>query len=98
MADYDRDMAIERDKINKDKNEIFELDKDKNAKTFDGGAHRAAIKHATDGSEDHLGPKMTEDYGPKITDEKSYRSSMAKHWHQSNLLSENPIVNHATEK
>ena len=46
------------------------------------------------------GPKSYgKDHGAKMTeDPKSYRSSMSKHWHQSNLLSENPIVNHATEK
>jgi len=46
------------------------------------------------------GAKMYgKDHGPKMTsDPQSYRSSMSKHWHQSNLLSENPIVNHATEK
>tara|TARA_R110002153_G_scaffold35133_1_gene104672 strand:+ start:261 stop:536 length:276 start_codon:yes stop_codon:yes gene_type:complete len=46
------------------------------------------------------GPKMYgKDHGPKMTsDSQSYRSSMSKHWHQSNLLKENPIVNHATEK
>ena len=74
--------------------------KDDNAKTFEGGAHRGKIKHAKDGSEAHLGAKSYgEDHGAKMTeDPKSYRSSMSKHWHQSNLLSENPIVNHATEK
>ena len=100
MADYDKDMAEERIQIRNDKQKIFQDDKDKNAKSFEGGAHRAAIKHATDGSENHLGPKSYgEDHGAKMTeDPKSYRSSMSKHWHQSNLLSENPIVNHATEK
>ena len=46
------------------------------------------------------GAKMYgKDHGPKMTsDPQSYRSSMSKHWHQSNLLTENPIVNHATEK
>ena len=43
--------------------------------------------------------KMMPDYGAKMTaDPSSYRSSMSRHWHQSNLLKENPIVNHATEK
>ena len=72
--------------------------KDDNAKTFEGGAHRGEMKHGKDGS--HQGPKSYgEDHGAKMTeDPKSYRSSMSKHWHQSNLLSENPIVNHATEK
>ena len=46
------------------------------------------------------GPKMYgEDHGAKMTaDPSSYRSSMSRHWHQSNLLKENPIVNHATGK
>ena len=73
--------------------------KEKGPKTFEGGAHRGEMKHGKDGS--HQGPKMYggEDKGPKMTsDPQSYRSSMSKHWHQSNLLSENPIVNHATEK
>ena len=34
-------------------------------KTFEGGAHRAEMKHAKDGSEDHLGPKQYDDYGAK---------------------------------
>ena len=85
--------------------------KEKGPKTFEGGAHRGEMKHAKDGSEEHLGPKMYgahkdkgskmygKDHGPKMTsDPQSYRSSMSKHWHQSNLLTENPIVNHATEK
>jgi len=73
--------------------------KEEGPKTFEGGAHRGEMKHGKDGS--HQGPKMYggEDKGPKMTsDPQSYRSSMSKHWHQSNLLSENPIVNHATEK
>ena len=74
--------------------------KEKGPKTFEGGAHRGEMKHGKDGS--HQGPKMYgahKDKGPKMTsDSKSYRSSMSKHWHQSNLLSENPIVNHATEE
>jgi|TARA_B110000908_G_C10107143_1_gene381286 hypothetical protein len=72
--------------------------KEKGPKTFEGGAHRGEMKHGKDGS--HQGPKMYgEDHGPKMTsDSQSYRSSMSKHWHQSNLLKENPIVNHATEK
>ncbi len=69
-------------------------------KTFEGGAHKGEVKHGKDGS--HQGPKMYgahKDKGPKMTsDSQSYRSSMSKHWHQSNLLSENPIVNHATEE
>ena len=112
MADYDKDMAEERIQIKDDKQKIYQDDKDKrdsNAKmyggedkapkTFEGGAHRGEMKHGKDGS--HQGPKMYggEDNGPKMTsDPQSYRSSMSKHWHQSNLLSENPIVNHATEK
>jgi len=112
MADYDKDMAEERIQIKDDKQKIYQDDKEKrdtNAKmypkkeegpkTFEGGAHRGEMKHGKDGS--HQGPKMYggEDKGPKMTsDPQSYRSSMSKHWHQSNLLSENPIVNHATEK
>ena len=111
MADYDKDMAEERIQIKDDKKKIYEDDrkkrdaggkmyakKDKAPKTFEGGAHRGEMKHGKDGS--HQGPKMYgEDHGPKMTsDSQSYRSSMSKHWHQSNLLKENPIVNHATEK
>ena len=46
------------------------------------------------------GPKSYgEDHGAKMTaDPSSYRSSMSRHWHQSNLLKENPIVNNATGK
>jgi len=45
------------------------------------------------------GPKMGYDHGPKMTsDPQSYRSSMAKHWHKENLLSENPIAKRASGK
>jgi len=85
--------------------------KEKGPKTFEGGAHRAEIKHAKDGSEDHLGPKMYgahkdkgskmygKDHGPKMTsDPQSYRSSISQHWHKENLLSENPIARRAAGK
>ena len=78
-------------------------------KSFEGGAHKGEMKHDKKGN--HLGPKTYgahkdkgaktygKDHGAKMTaDPSSYRSSMSKHWHQSNLLKENPIVNHATEK
>jgi len=85
--------------------------KEKGPKTFEGGAHRGEMKHAKDGSEEHLGPKMYgahkdkgskmygKDHGPKMTsDPQSYRSSIAQHWHKENLLSENPIARRAAGK
>jgi hypothetical protein len=113
MADYDKDMAEERIQIKDDKQKIYQDDKEKRdtkAKMMPDYAPKAmdpmhngkpgvqqddfeqfSNKGPKNYGEDHGGPKMTED-------PKSYRSSMSKHWHQSNLLSENPIVNHATEK
>jgi hypothetical protein len=83
--------------------------KEKGPKSFEGGAHRGEIKHNKEG--DHLGPKMYgahkdkgakmygKDHGPKMTsDPKSYRSSIAQHWHKENLLSENPIARRAAGK
>jgi len=85
--------------------------KEKGPKTFEGGAHRGEMKHAKDGSEEHLGPKMYgahkdkgskmygKDHGPKMTsDPQSYRSSISQHWHKENLLSENPIARRAAGK
>ena len=63
---------------------------------------KSAQKNYADNAEAGVkddGAKMMPDYGAKMTsDPSSYRSSMSRHWHQSNLLKENPIVNHATEK
>ena len=63
---------------------------------------KSAQKNYADNAEAGVkddGAKMMPDYGVKMTaDPSSYRSSMSRHWHQSNLLKENPIVNHATEK
>ena len=86
-------------------------EKEKGPKTFEGGAHRGEMKHAKDGSEEHLGPKMYgahkdkgskmygKDHGPKMTsDPQSYRSSISQHWHKENLLSENPIARRAAGK
>ena len=52
------------------------------------------------GAHKDKGAKMYgKDHGPKMTsDPKSYRSSIAQHWHKENLLSENPIAKRAAGK
>ena len=87
MADYDKDMALERIQIRNDKDKIYEDDRKKRdaegPKTFEGGAHRGEMKHDKEGN--HLGPKQYDDYGAKMTaDPQSYRSSMSRHWSGSN--------------
>jgi len=111
MADYDKDMALERIQISDDKEKIYEDDKEKkdnkakmmpdygpkDYKVAPDGVKPDEMSH---GHPHSGGPKSYgEDHGAKMTaDPQSYRSSMSRHWHQSNLLTENPIVNHATEK
>jgi len=52
------------------------------------------------GAHKDKGAKMYgKDHGPKMTsDPKSYRSSIAQHWHKENLLTENPIARRAAGK
>lgn len=105
----DKKKIYEDDRKKRDAGGKMYAKKDKAPKTFEGGAHRGEMKHAKDGS--HLGPKMYgahkdkgakmygKDHGPKMTsDPKSYRSSIAQHWHKENLLTENPIARRAAGK